>query len=264
MRSILKRRVILAAMAGICDGEFCFRAASSGAGMVTLGGLNFDKETIFAGEMMRRRGRMEFNIGLDELEDFLRRELRKALRGGAPVAVNVRVATLEGIFRAGELISKSGAVALEIDAHCRQPEMMMVGAGQALLGKLDVLSEWIKILKENFDLKIILKWRGNVVDDVAVAMMAERAGVDAIHIDAMKQGVEQGDLELIRKVSRNRNVFLIGNNSVRDVSSAIEMLNAGADAVSIARVALKNPAIVGEIALGVEKYFKDVSIKRKN
>ncbi|MEM2574285.1 MAG: tRNA-dihydrouridine synthase [Candidatus Jordarchaeales archaeon] len=256
MRTILKRRVILAAMAGICDGDFCFRAAKSGAGMVTLGGLNFDEGTVLAGEMIRRRGRKEFDVKLDSLERFLREEVSKALKGGAPVAINVRAATLRGILFAGNLVSKSGATALEIDAHCRQPEMMAVGAGQALLNRLETLSEWIMCLKESFNVKVILKWRGNVVDDLTVAKLAEKAGADAIHIDAMKQGVECGDLELIRKISENVNVFLIGNNSVRDVNSAIEMLNSGADAVSIARATLNDPSVVGKIALGVEEKMK--------
>jgi len=253
MRSILKRRVILAAMAGVCDGDFCLRAARAGAGMVTLGGLNFDEKTALAGEMMKKRGRREFEVKLDLLEEFLRDEVSKALRGGAPVAVNVRAATLRGILFAGELVSRSGAKVLEIDAHCRQPEMVAAGAGQALLNRLEVLSEWIARLKEAFNIKVILKWRGNVVDDLAVANMAKNAGVDAIHVDAMKSGVENGDLELIRRISENIDVFLIGNNSVRDVNSAIKMLNAGADAVSIARAALNDPSIVGKIALSLEK-----------
>lgn len=256
MISILKRRVILAAMAGKCDGEFCFRAAKSGAGMVTLGGLNFDKETILAGEMMKRRGREEFEVRLEELEEFLRKEVKIALRGGAPVAVNARAATLEGILFAGDLVSKSGAAALEIDAHCWQPEMMAVGAGQALLKRLNELSEWIMSLKDTVNIKVILKWRGNVVNDVAVAKIAENTGADAIHVDAMMRGAEYGDLDLIGRISKSVDIFLIGNNSVRDVDSAIKMLNAGADAVSIARAAINDPSIVGKIALGVEEKIR--------
>ncbi|MEM1657865.1 MAG: tRNA-dihydrouridine synthase [Candidatus Jordarchaeales archaeon] len=260
MRDVLKRKAILAAMAGICDGEFCFRAAKAGAGMVTLGGLNFDRETVMAGKAVKLRGRTEFEVEVEEIEDFLIKEVRRALEGGAPVAVNARATSLEGIMFAGEVVSKSGAVALEIDAHCRQPEIMAVGAGQALLKRLDELSEWITRLKDSFDIKVILKWRGNVVDDLNVARIAEKAGVDAIHVDAMKEGVNCGDLDLIRKISKSVNVFLIGNNSIRDVESAIEMIKAGADAVSIARAAMKDPTIVGRIALGIEEWQR----KEKN
>ena len=253
MKLKLRSRVILAAMAGICNGDFCSKASKAGAGMVTLGGLNFDMETLTASRKISQRGRREFEIDLHLLTDYLKGEVRKASINGTPVAVNVRAATMKGIIFAGESVSQSGATVLEINAHCRQPEMLSVGAGQALLGRLDELSEWIKHLKDSFNLNVILKWRGNVVDDLRVAKMAEAAGVDAFDIDAMKPGEVCGDLRLIRKLSENVDVFLIGNNSIRDFESAIRMLNSGADAVSIARAAIHDPTLVGRIALKVEE-----------
>lgn len=251
----VRNPVILAAMAGICDGKFCFEAAKAGAGMVIIGGINFDAETINAGIKIKERGRSEFHIDLDNLEKFLRHEVSIAKKGGAPVAVNVRVATKEGLMRAGEIVQNSGANAFELNAHCRQPEITQVGGGEALLLDIKKLGEWLEKLKEILKIPLIVKWRANVVDDVALANTFELLGVDAFHIDAMKLGYPEADLEIIRRVSKTkkREIFLIGNNSITSVNNALKMLQAGAQAVSVARYTRDNPQLIGKLAIEVKK-----------
>nr|MDO8081483.1 tRNA-dihydrouridine synthase [Candidatus Freyarchaeota archaeon] len=249
----VRNPVILAAMAGICDGEFCFEAAKAGAGMVIIGGINFDAETISAGLKIKARGRSEFHVELGNLENFLAREVAKAKKGGAPVAVNVRVATQEGLLRAGEIVQNSGAKAFELNAHCRQTEITQVGGGEALLFDPEKLEEWIKSLREILKVSLIVKWRANVVDDVALAKTLESLGVDAFHIDAMKPGYPEADLETIRRVSNKTETFLIGNNSIKSLDSALKMLKTGAQAVSVARYTLNDPKLVGKLAIEVEK-----------
>ena len=252
----VKSHVVLAAMAGVCDGRFCFEAAKAGAGMVIMGGINFDAETIRAGLEIKNRGRSEFHVELCDLENFLFREVETAKRGGAPVAVNVRVATLEGLLRAGELVQSSGADAFELNAHCRQYEITRLGGGQALLLNLDKLKEWIKNLKKILDLPLIVKWRANVVDDIALAKTLDSIGVDAFHVDAMKPGYPESDLEVISNISKKSKVFLIGNNSVKDLSTALRMIEAGARVVSVARYTLNDPRLVGRLAQEVEEALK--------
>lgn len=251
----VRNPVILAAMAGICDGKFCFEAAKAGAGMVIIGGINFDAETINAGLKIKARGRSEFHVELGNLEKFLHHEVAIAERGGSPVAVNVRVATQEGLLRAGEIVQKSGAKAFELNVHCRQAEITQAGGGEALLFDLRKLEEWIKSLREILKISLIVKWRANVVDDVALAKTLELLDVDAFHIDAMKTGYPEADLETIRRISKKKKneIFLIGNNSITSVDSAIKMIQAGAQAVSVARYTRDNPQFVGKLALEVEK-----------
>ncbi|MFB0560876.1 MAG: tRNA-dihydrouridine synthase [Candidatus Lokiarchaeia archaeon] len=248
----VRNHVILAAMAGICDGKFCFEAARAGAGMVIIGGISFDAETIGAGLKIRARGRSEFHVELGNLEDFLSREVSTAKKGGAPVAVNVRVATLEGLLRAGEIVQNSGADAFELNSHCRQPEITELGGGQALLFDFKKLEEWIKSLREILKIPLMVKWRANVVDDVALAKALESMGVDAFHIDAMKPGYPKADLKVISIVSKKSETFLIGNNSINSMDRALEMLKAGAQVVSVARYTRNDPKLVGKLALEVE------------
>ncbi len=248
----IRNHVILAAMAGICDGRFCFEAAKAGAGMVILGGISFDAETVEAGLKIKARGKTEFHVELGNLEDFVYREVATAKKGGAPVAVNVRVATLEGLLRAGEIVQNSGADALELNAHCRQLEITELGGGQALLFDFKKLEEWINDLREILRIPVMIKWRANMVDDLALAKALESIEVDAFHIDAMKPGYPEADLEIISRVSNESKTFLIGNNSINSTSRAIEMLKAGAQAVSVARYTLTDPKLVGKLALEVE------------
>ncbi|MHA1579176.1 MAG: tRNA-dihydrouridine synthase [Candidatus Freyarchaeota archaeon] len=247
-----RTRVFLSAMAGVCDGKFCYEAAKSGAGLVILGGVNLDPETIGAGLKIRARGRSEFHVEPDDVENFLSREVAIARGGGSPVAVNVRVATLEGAIRAGEIVQRCGADAFELNAHCRQPEITRLGGGQALLYDLKRLEEWVRGLRKTLRIPLMVKWRGNVVDDVALAEALESAGVDAFHIDAMKPGCPEADLEIIRRVSKRCETFLIGNNSVTGLDSALKMLRSGAQAVSVARYTRRDPTLVGKLALEVE------------
>jgi TIM-barrel protein len=223
----LRNPVILAAMAGICDGKFCFEAARAGAGMVTIGGINFDIPTISAGLKIKARERSEFNVELGNLENFLIQEVTIAKKGNAPVAVNIRAATQKGLLKAAEIVQNSGAEVFELNAHCRQPEITQVGAGEALLFNPEKLIEWIKSLKKILKIPLIVKWRANVVDDVPLAKMLESLGVDAFHIDAMKSGYPLADLETIRRVSMKSKTFLIGNNSVTSVDKALKMLKTG-------------------------------------
>ena len=54
----------------------------------------------------------------------------------------------------------------------------------------------------------------------------------------MKQGVFEADLDLISKISKETDIFIIGNNSIDSTQKAQEMLDAGADGFSIARAAI--------------------------
>ena len=82
--------------------------------------------------------------------------------------------------------------------------------------------------------------RANVegVNNLAIAQLAEKSGVDYLHIDAMKKGVRDADFDLIRKIADNTDIFIIGNNSINSISQAEKMLNAGANGISIARAAI--------------------------
>ncbi|MFX1519568.1 MAG: MJ0144 family RNA dihydrouridine synthase-like protein [Promethearchaeota archaeon] len=250
----LQNPAILSAMAGINDGFFCARAAKSGAGMVTLGGFNFDKATLDAARLLTTRGRAEFIIALKELPEYIEHQVSTAREGKALVSINVRVASRDGLVLAAKVAQRS-ADAIELNVHCWQTEILDLETGQALLKNQEKLCQYIVTLKAHIDIPLIVKIRANVVDEVPLAKKIVAAGADAIHIDAMKPGYPNADLDVIKKISDSVDVFLIGNNSVKDINSAIQMLNAGADAFSIARAAINKPEIVGYLGSRVLETF---------
>ncbi len=231
-----KNPIALASMAGITDSKFASKFKD--AGLIILGGYNLDKATNEAARKEIERGREEFFS--DNPMEFLKTELEAACGLGTTIAVNVRAASLEPFLQAAEVVKKYGAI-LEINVHCRQPEMLELGTGEALLKDLTRLCEYIREIKKT---RVVLsvKIRANVVNDVELAIACERAGADILHIDAMHpQGV---DIGVIKRVRNSTGLFIIGNNSVVDLESAKEMFSRGADMVSVARAVLKNPDII--------------------
>jgi TIM-barrel protein len=226
----LKNPIATAPMAGITDSKFTSKF--SNAGLIVLGGYNLDKRTNEAARKEVARGRNEFVS--DDPMDFLEQELT-ASRDLTTIAVNVRAASLEPYVQAAHLSKKYGAI-LEINAHCRQPEMVELGAGEALLRDVPRLCEYIREIKKT-GVVLSVKTRANVVNDVELAKAIENAGADIIHIDAMHpQGV---DIGVIKRIRNSTDLFIIGNNSVVDLESAKDMFSHGADMVSVARGILK-------------------------
>ena len=87
------------------------------------------------------------------------------------------------------------------------------------------------------DCEVSVKIRANVkgVDTLNIAKTIEDAGADYLHIDAMSPGVNDADFNLIRKISNETNIFIIGNNSLDSRSQIKKMLNSGSSGFSIAR-----------------------------
>jgi TIM-barrel protein len=231
-----KNPIALAPMAGITDSKFAAQFTDH-VGMVVLGGYNLDELTNEAAQREVQRGRREFIT--DSPMEFLESELQ-AITGedtGTAVMVNVRAADIEAYADAARLAKKYHA-GIEINAHCRQPEIMELGAGESLLGHLDTLREIIETVRSTGAV-VSVKTRANVVDDLEVAKVIEQAGAHIIHIDAM--GGRGADVNVIRKIRNNTSLFIIGNNSIVDFSSAKSMFSRGADMVSVARAVINEP-----------------------
>ncbi len=227
-------------MAGITNGTFCRKMTAYGFDMVTLGGYNIDKPTIEAGYKIIARGRLEFDVAEEDILSYIEKQaniIKSQNSWKGDVSVNLRATSPEPIIHVSKL---DDVDVVEINAHCRQTELVNVGCGQALLQKPDKLGEFIEEVVKNSKSKVSVKVRANVhnVDDFAIAEAVENAGADYLHIDAMKQGYNCADYNLIRSLKKNTDIFIIGNNSIKDLESARKMRDTGADGISIARAAL--------------------------
>lgn len=242
--------ISLAPMAGVTDSKFS-KQFTDHAGMVILGGYNLDDRTNEAARRAIQRGRSEFVI--DSPFEFLSSELEAMNEEGCAVMVNVRGVDIDDYVEAAR-IAKNYRAGIEINAHCRQPEIMELGAGQALLEHLDTLSEIIGAAKSTGAV-VSVKTRANVVDDVELAEVIEEAGANIIHVDAM--GQRGADTNIIKKIRNNTSLFIIGNNSVVDFSSAKSMFSRGADMVSVARAVLREPNILRFLVNQITQYQMD-------
>ncbi|WP_414469655.1 MJ0144 family RNA dihydrouridine synthase-like protein [Methanobacterium sp. ACI-7] len=225
-------------MAGTTDGNFCKKLAHS-FDMVTIGGYNLDNETIEASQKIIMRGRPEFDIPQENIISHIENEasLIKESWNGL-LSANIRSISTEPIVEVSKLPQID---VIEINAHCRQPEITDIGCGQALLYDARKLHDYVKSIVDNAESKVSVKIRANIenVDDIEVSKIIEDAGADFLHVDAMKPGYNTADYALIKLIKENTDIFLIGNNSIRDVESARKMISAGADGISIARAVMK-------------------------
>lgn len=228
-------RVALASVAGVTDAAFANRV--EGVGLACLGGFSVDRETWEASREIAERGRSEFEgWGVEYVVEEIE-------RCRIPSVANVRSVSAEPLVE----LARRG-VAVEVNAHCRQPEMTGIGAGEALLREPGRLASWVEAVKDEGGV-VGVKTRGNVVDDAALAGALQEA--DFLHVDAMGPPGRY-DLDVIRGTRRNYDGVIIGNNSVRSAGDVEAMLEAGADAVSAARPALSEAAVFRELAGAVE------------
>lgn len=235
-----KNPIALAPMGGITDSQFANEFAKD-AGLVILGGYNLDAATNLAASEMAKRGRKEFVS--DEPLKLIENELG-SVKTESVVAINVRSSTLEPLIEAARMAKNANAI-IEIDAHCRQPEMTRIGVGEALLRDLSKLQDTIRKVKATGAI-VSVKVRTNVIDNIKMAKAIEDAGADILHVDAMKKG-SGADMETIRKIRDATRLLLIGNNSVTDFDTAKEMFTRGADMVSVGRGVMEDPSLISSL-----------------
>lgn len=234
MLKSMRHPSVLAAMAGRNDGEFCRDIGMLGVGMVTVGGISVDEKSMRASKKMVKRKREEFLF--DDIYNFLEKNICVAQESKAVVCVNIRSATIQGFVAASEIITDFGAL-VEINAHCRQKEMVDAGAGQYLLQHLPVLKTVVSSLTD-IGIFPIIKFRGNVIPEEKVLKTVRPC---AVHIDAYKEGEKGFDFTVFEKIS-DFDCFKIGNNSVNTPETALKVLKV-CDAFSFARIAWNERAV---------------------
>lgn len=242
-------RVALASLSGESDAEWA-RAASEHVGAAFLGGIALDSESRDAARKLVARDRNEF-LPAEPLA-FVDEQL-PAL-AGVPVRAgfNVRSATVEPVREAAAICAAHDAI-LEVNAHCRQPELCAVGCGEALLADTDRLCSYVEAAAET-GATVSVKVRADVpgVDLAETATAVATAGADAIHVDAMDSE------HVVADVADAADLFVIANNEVRDAESVREYLSCGADAVSVGRPS-DRPEVLARVRAATDRWFAEVT-----
>ena len=239
-------RLALASLSGEADAEWAAAAADL-AGAAFIGGIALDEPSREAARALVDRDRREF-LPDDPLQ-FIKHQLSALDEEPIQPGVNVRATTVDPIREAASICAAHDAI-LELNAHCRQPELREVGCGETLLADSDRLPKYVEAAADE-GAAVSAKVRAEVsgVDLPALARRIEKAGGDAIHIDAM-------DAEaVIRDVAAATDLFVIANNEVRDRESVQEYLGYGADAVSVGRPSREpTGAVMRRVAAAVEEW----------
>ncbi|MHA1304058.1 MAG: tRNA-dihydrouridine synthase [Candidatus Heimdallarchaeaceae archaeon] len=237
--------IIQAAMAGISDKEFVQQMLDLGAGMVTLGGYSIDQTTHNATQEIRERGRKETIIPLEteELKRWCKTNLDLDKRDNKQlIALNLRFSSFSQNVEERMKYFSQYVDVIEINAHCRQPEIMIAKAGQYLIEDLNILNSILEHARKKLSSTFLgLKIRGYKIEKKRELVdIIERSKLDYLHIDCMQPGEHKANIKLISEFSKLTDIAIIGNNSVRTMDDVKNMLTAGASAISMARPLISN------------------------
>ncbi|NIC00312.1 tRNA-dihydrouridine synthase [Halobacterium sp. R2-5] len=238
-------RVALASLSGESDAEWA-RACARPAGGAFLGGIAVDEPTREAAREMAGRDRREFLP--DDPVAFVDDELTELDDQFLRAGVNVRAVDLDPLREAAAVCADHDAI-LEVNAHCRQDEMCAAGAGETLLRDTGRVCEQVETASDA-GAPVSVKVRAEVagVHLPTLAKAIERAGADAIHVDAMDSR------RVVRDVAAATDLFVVANNGVRGREDVFEYFAYGADAVSVGRPS-RDPERVRSVYAAVKEWF---------
>jgi len=246
--------IVQSAMAGISDRNFCQKILNYGAGMVTLGGFSIDRDSHLATSRMIERGRNEFllQFKVEQVKSWclenlnLEKQINHQL-----VSFHVRLTEIDYFSEVWLKEVSQHVDVIEINAHCRQEEILKIDGGHNLLiqtEKLRSLLESIRKLLPSFPIGI--KIRGYIVNDYPKLIeILDDYSISYIHVDAMLPGHKRANIQIIRKLVELTDIPIIGNNSVRTINDIYTMLKAGAKATSIARPLIQNPKFIQQLVI---------------
>lgn len=231
----IKNNLILGPMAGVADMAFRELCIDYGAGFVV-------------GEMVSAKG---FTMG-----DRKSAELLKLSDKEKPAAIQLFGTDPEIMGEAAKRSEAFNPDAIDINMGCPAPKVANTGAGSALMKDLPLAKEIIKSVVKSTDLPVTVKfrtgWDSESINALELAKICEGEGAQAITVHGRTRQQMYAfpiDYKTIAEVKRAVNIPVIGNGGIRDVESAVKMLNeTGCDGIMIAQGALGRPFIFQQVA----------------
>ncbi|MXS79994.1 tRNA-U20-dihydrouridine synthase [Nitrosomonas eutropha] len=230
----LKNKLIVAPMAGVTDRPFRQLCKRMGAAMAVS-------------EM----------ISSNSLLYGSEKTLRRACHEGEmkPVSVQIAGADPAMMAQAARHNADHGAEIIDINMGCPAKKICNVMAGSALLKDEDLVSKILGAVVQAVDIPVTLKirtgWDTQHKNAVAVARIAESAGIQALTIHGRTRACAyrgQAEYDTIATVKAAINIPVIANGDINTPEKAREVLEyTGVDAVMIGRAAQGRPWIFREI-----------------
>lgn len=222
---VVKTPIVIASMAGIVDARYVLKREEY-VGAAFIGGYSIDEETMEASRALVAGGREEFCF--DDPVAELKGQLDLLEPSDVVSGINLRGSAPESFTRVAEALGTG--VIYEIDAHCRQPQMIDAKCGEFLLQHTENLIENIEALK-SAGVTVSVKIRSGVnKNDRELSRIIWKAGADIIHVDLMDFGHSK-----LRQIRNSCPLTIIANNSITSFERMKNMFSYGADLVSLAR-----------------------------
>ena len=222
-------------------------------------------------------GGMMNAIGLQNpgLDTFVKRDIPFLKQYDTKIIVNVCGKSEADYVDAVEKLGEQPVDLLEINISCPN-----VKEGGIAFGQVPSSAEAItKAVKKVAKQPVIMKLSPNVTDITVMAKAAEAGGADAISLintlTGMKIDIERRDFVLANKTGGMsgpaihpvavRMVYqtaqavrlpIVGMGGIMNAEDAIEMILAGATAVSVGTANFTNPHVTEEIVAGIRDYME--------
>lgn len=227
--------VALAPMAGVTDLPFRLLVKEMGASLV-------------CSEMVSDKGLLYSNC---HTLDLLRIDERER-----PVAVQIFGSEPACMAAAARVVAQGGADIIDINMGCPTPKIVKSGEGSALMRRpelaYEVMAAVVAAVAVPVTVKIRKGWDEGSVNAVAIAKLAERAGVAAVAVHGRTREqfyAGKADWDIIRQVKQAVTIPVIGNGDVRSPADARALLEVtGCDGVMVGRAAQGNPWLFRRIS----------------
>lgn len=221
-------------------------------------------------------------IGLQNpgIDVFAKRDIPFLKQYDTKIIVNVCGRTTKDYVEVVERLSQEDVDLLEINISCPNVKAGGIAFGQDPKQVEKITSE----IKAKAKQPVIMKLSPNVTDITVMAKAAQEGGADAISlintltgmkIDinrrafalANKTGGMSGPavhpiaVRMVYQVAQAVKLPIIGMGGIENAEDAIEMILAGATAVSVGTANFYNPMATLEIADGIEDYMKRMHVE---
>lgn len=216
------------------------------------------------------------NPGMDV---FIERDIPFLKQFDTKIIVNVCGKTIEDYCEVVERLSEQPVDMLEINISCPNVKEGGIAFGQ----DPKAVEEVTKVVKKYAKQPIIMKLSPNVTDITEIAKAAEAGGADALSmintLTGMKINIHNRRFSLANKTGGMsgpavhpiavRMVYqaaqavklpIIGMGGVATSEDAIEMMLAGASAVSVGTANFNNPTATLDIIEGIQSYMAEYEI----
>lgn len=245
--------------------------------VVTKGVSNIPWEGNPTPRIAETYGGMLNAVGLQNpgVNKFIERDLPFLTKYDTKIVVNVCGKTVKEYCEVVERLAEQSVDMLEINISCPNVKEGGIAFGQNPKSVEEITKEVKKYAKQ----PVIMKLSPNVVNIADLAKAAEYGGADAVSlintITGMKIDIHRRTFALanqtgglsgpaihpvavrmVYQASHAIQIPVIGMGGIASAEDAIEMILAGATAISVGTANFRNPMITMEIVAGIREYME--------